>query len=77
MRSLIPGLPFLSRMFSSALSSARNASGTWDLRCEIRDELIAFLPAEYPHALPPQRSEINGMAQLRGARWPLRVGNAD
>ncbi|MGC2201475.1 MAG: mechanosensitive ion channel family protein, partial [Stellaceae bacterium] len=41
-----------------ALVSARNASLAWDLRCEVREKLIAFLQAEYPHALPRQRVEV-------------------
>jgi small-conductance mechanosensitive channel len=40
-----------------ALVSARNPSQTWDLRCEVREKLIAFLQAEYPLALPRQRME--------------------
>jgi small-conductance mechanosensitive channel len=43
-----------------ALVSARNAGETWDLRCEVREKLIAFLQAEYPHALPRHRAEIAG-----------------
>ncbi len=43
-----------------ALVSARNASQTWDLRCEAREKLIAFLQAEYPHALPRHRAEVAG-----------------
>ena len=30
----------------------------WDLRCEIREQLIAFLQREYLHALPRQRAEV-------------------
>jgi small-conductance mechanosensitive channel len=37
------------------LVSARNAPQTWDLRCEVREKLIAFIQAEYPHALPHTR----------------------
>jgi small-conductance mechanosensitive channel len=40
-----------------ALVSARNPGQTWDLRCEVREKLIAFLVAEYPRALPRQRTE--------------------
>lgn len=40
-----------------ALVSARNASLAWDLRCEVREKLIAFLQAEYPLALPRNRNE--------------------
>ena len=37
------------------LVSARNASRAWDLRCEVREKLVAFLQSEYPHALPALR----------------------
>jgi small-conductance mechanosensitive channel len=39
-----------------ALVSARNAPQSWDLRCEIREKLIAFLRNEMPEALPRDRS---------------------
>jgi small-conductance mechanosensitive channel len=42
------------------LVSARNSGQTWDLRCEVREKLIAFLQAEFPEALPRQRAEIAG-----------------
>jgi small-conductance mechanosensitive channel len=37
------------------LASARNSGETWDLRCEIREKMIAFLRAEHPDALPQSR----------------------
>ena len=37
------------------LVSARNAPQCWDLRCEVREKLIAFIQADYPHALPHMR----------------------
>jgi small-conductance mechanosensitive channel len=37
------------------LVSARNAPACWDLRCEVREKLIAFIQAEYPHSLPHTR----------------------
>jgi small-conductance mechanosensitive channel len=43
-----------------ALVSAGNSGQAWDLRCEVREKLIAFLQTEYPHALPRQRAEIIG-----------------
>ena len=42
-----------------ALVSARNSSEAWDLRCLVREQMIAFLQAKYPHALPKQRLEIS------------------
>ena len=43
-----------------ALVSAGNSGQAWDLRCEVREKLIAFLQTEFPHALPRQRAEIIG-----------------
>jgi len=40
-----------------ALVSARNAGQVWDLRCLVREQLIAFLQQEYPLALPRGRNE--------------------
>ena len=40
-----------------ALVSARNADAAWDLRCEVREKLIAFLQSEYTNALPRRRNE--------------------
>jgi small-conductance mechanosensitive channel len=40
-----------------ALVSADNASATWDLRCDVREKLIAFLQRDYPAALPRRRYE--------------------
>jgi small-conductance mechanosensitive channel len=42
-----------------ALVSARNAGDAWDLRCYVREQLIAYLQAEMPHALPRRRFEID------------------
>jgi small-conductance mechanosensitive channel len=41
-----------------ALVSARNSGDAWDLRCDVREKLIAFLQADYPQALPRQRAEL-------------------
>jgi small-conductance mechanosensitive channel len=40
-----------------ALASAVNASDAWDLRCELREKLIAFLQSECPGALPKRRQQ--------------------
>ena len=37
------------------LMSARSASTTFDLRCEVREKLIDFLQKEHPEALPHSR----------------------
>lgn len=41
-----------------ALATARNASQVWDLCCEIREKMLAFLQAEYPQSLPRLRAEM-------------------
>ena len=38
-----------------ALVSARNAPQSWDLRCEIREKLLAFIRDEMPEAMPRDR----------------------
>ena len=43
-----------------ALVSANNSGDAWDLRCYVREQMIAFLQAEYPHALPRQRLDLSG-----------------
>jgi len=50
-----------------ALVSARSAPDAWDLRCEVRESLIAFLKSQYPAALPRQRAELTELGSLTGA----------
>jgi small-conductance mechanosensitive channel len=38
------------------LASSRNSSLSWDLRCELREKLLAFLQKEYPEVLPRLRA---------------------
>jgi small-conductance mechanosensitive channel len=40
------------------LASARSAGDTFELRCELREQLIDFLQREYPTALPRTRQEV-------------------
>jgi small-conductance mechanosensitive channel len=42
------------------LVSAANASAAFDLRCEVREKLIAFLRKEHPESLPRSRNETVG-----------------
>jgi small-conductance mechanosensitive channel len=42
------------------LVSARNSGMLFDLRCDVREAIITWLYAEYPHALPRQRTELSG-----------------
>lgn len=45
------------------LVSARTASAAWDLRCEVREKLLAFVRTEMPGSLPRQRQEMAEGAQ--------------
>ena len=45
------------------LMSARSSPVVWELRCEIREKLIAWLQAEYPSALPRFRTEFTRPGQ--------------
>ncbi|GGC38009.1 membrane protein [Siccirubricoccus deserti] len=49
------------------LVSAGNAGRAFDLRCEVREKMIAWLQAEHPTCLPRRRSEIVGLPE--GAAW--------
>jgi len=40
------------------LASARDASVAWDLRCEIREKLIAWLQQNHPECLPRLRASL-------------------
>lgn len=40
------------------LISAKDASAHWNLRCEVREKLIAFVQQNYPQALPRMRADV-------------------
>jgi small-conductance mechanosensitive channel len=42
-----------------ALVSARNAPQSWDLRCEIREKLVAFMREQMPEAFPHRRTILS------------------
>ena len=42
-----------------ALASAADASLAWDLRCEIREKLVAFIQHNYPESLPRLRASLD------------------
>jgi small-conductance mechanosensitive channel len=50
-----------------AMASAADASLAWDLRCEIREQLVGFLQRNYPESLP----------KLRASFEPLRAALID
>ncbi len=41
-----------------ALMSAVDSGKTWDLRCLVREQLVAFVSERFPHCLPRLRAEI-------------------
>lgn len=53
-----------------ALASAADASLAWDLRCEIRERLIAFLQRNHPESLPRLRASLD--TTVVGATSPGR-----
>ena len=40
------------------LVSASTAPRTFDLRCEVREKMIAFIQQRYPEALPRIRTDL-------------------
>ena len=42
-----------------ALASAADASLAWDLRCEIREQLVGFIRQHYPESLPRVRASFD------------------
>lgn len=42
-----------------ALVSARTAPQSWDLRCEIREKLLAFIREKMPEAFPRERTTLS------------------
>ncbi|HXA01654.1 MAG TPA: mechanosensitive ion channel domain-containing protein [Cytophagaceae bacterium] len=45
------------------LMSAKDASTAWDLKCLVREKLVAFLQENYPHSLPKVRTEPAALTQ--------------
>lgn len=41
------------------LVSARDAGTSWDLRCEVREQLIAYLQKHHPESLPRLRTTVH------------------
>jgi small-conductance mechanosensitive channel len=44
-----------------ALLSAPDSGTAWDLRCHVREQLVAFLQRRYPECLPRTRAEVRGV----------------
>lgn len=54
-----------------ALASARDASAAWDLRCEVREKLIAYLQKNHPGSLPRLRARMEDTLAVRNVCSPL------
>jgi hypothetical protein len=50
-----------------ALASSSDASKSWDLRCEVREKLVAFIQNNYPGTLPRLRASIERVPRARSA----------
>ena len=47
-----------------ALASAADASRAWDLRCEIREQLVLFVQENYAASLPKFRVSLGGSKEV-------------
>jgi small-conductance mechanosensitive channel len=52
-----------------ALVSAADAGAVWNLRCEVREKLIAYLQEKFPASLPRTRAEVDRSVAVPNA-WP-------
>jgi small-conductance mechanosensitive channel len=55
-----------------ALVSARNSPQAWDLRCEVREQLIGYLQQHHPGALPRFRGDM----EVAGGDRPFAQSNS-
>lgn len=55
------------------LVTAADSPAVWDLRCEVREKLLAYVQAEHPGALPRRRLEWDGAPEGSGhGKAPFR-----
>ncbi|NBC01755.1 MAG: mechanosensitive ion channel [Bacteroidetes bacterium] len=52
------------------LMSAKSAPELWELRCEVREQIVAHIQAHYPDALPRVRAEIRGEGPVEAPALP-------
>ena len=52
-----------------ALMSARNSPKAWDLRCEIREQMLEWLRETHPEALPRVRAALDGDMPRAYLQW--------
>jgi small-conductance mechanosensitive channel len=56
------------------LASARTSGRAFDLRCEIREQLMAFLRSNYPESLPRLRASFSAPVPQPGTAMPIAGG---
>jgi len=56
-----------------ALVSAPDSSKAWDLRCKVREGLIAFIQRHHPACLPRVRAELTAQGVAGGSTMPPRA----
>jgi small-conductance mechanosensitive channel len=56
-----------------ALMSATDSGRAWDLRCLVREKLIAYLQERYPQSLPRMRAEVQGLPEAGNGRAAAAV----
>jgi small-conductance mechanosensitive channel len=59
------------------LMSAPGSSAAWDLRCYVREKLIAFLQERYPQSLPRTRAEIANLTSLNDRPGDAENGSSN
>lgn len=59
-----------------ALASAADASVAWELRCEIREKLVAFVQQRYPESLPRFRATLESSRAAPPAATPAAAAPA-
>ncbi|MHB1504624.1 MAG: mechanosensitive ion channel family protein [Acidimicrobiales bacterium] len=60
-----------------ALMSAKDSSTSWDLQCEVRERLIAYLQSEHPEALPRLRTQPAEAPRLPGDAESVKSAPGD
>jgi small-conductance mechanosensitive channel len=53
-----------------ALMSASNSPAAWDLRCEVREKMIAWLKETHPEALPRVRASVDAYQEVPSTTMP-------
>jgi small-conductance mechanosensitive channel len=58
------------------LVSAASGGDAWDLRCLLRERMVAFIQANYPEYLPRVRAELSSPGSSPAWDGPLKVKSA-